>query len=327
MKQINIGVLGAGHIAAKVSKTLLQMPRIRCLAVASRDLEKARTFADENGYERAYGSYEELVKDPDIDLIYVATPHSHHFEHVKLCLDNEKNVLCEKAFTVTAAEASELAVIARQNNVLLAEAMWTRYMPFSSTIYNVMNSGVIGEPKIITVSLGYSILWKERVTDPALGGGALLDLGVYCINFALMNFGDRIRNVKSSCIKGETGVDIQESITFKYEDGKMAALSASACACTDRTAVIAGTEGRIVIDNVNNPRKLTVYDRMDRILAVHEAPACISGYEYEFEAACDALECGLTECPAMPLAESIKIMKIMDSLRYHWGIRFPMDNY
>lgn len=327
MKQINIGVIGAGHIAAKVSRTLKQMPRIRCLAIASRSLDKARAFADENGYERAYGSYEELVKDPDIDLVYIATPHSHHFDHAKLCLENGKNVLCEKAFTVTAAEASELASIARQNKVLLAEAMWTRYMPFSATIYDVMNSGIIGDPKIITVSLGYSILWKERITNPALGGGALLDLGVYCIHFALMYFGDRIGNIKSSCIKGDTGVDIQESITFEYEDGRMAVLSASACACTDRTAVIAGTEGKIVIDNVNNPRKLTVYDKMDHVLATHEAPANISGYEYEFDAACDAIDKGLTECPDLPLSESIKTMEITDSLRKEWGVRFPMNDY
>jgi len=325
MKKINIGIIGAGHIAAKVSKTLQKMPRIHCLAVASRDLEKARAFAIDNGYKKAYGSYEELVKDADLDLIYIATPHSHHFENSKLCLENGKNVICEKAFTTTAAQASELISIAKKNKVLLTEAMWTRYMPFSTTIHNVMNSGLIGDPKIITVSLGYSILWKNRITDPALGGGALLDLGVYCINFVLMNFGDRIKNIKSSCIKGETGVDLQESITFEYEDGKMAVMSVSACACTDRTAVIAGSEGRIVIDNVNNPRKLTVYDRMDRILDIHEAPDCITGYEYEFEAACNALENGLTECPEMPLSASLKIMQIMDSLRSEWGVRFPAD--
>lgn len=327
MKQINVGVIGAGHIAAKVSRTLKQMPRIRCLAVASRDIEKARTFANTIGYERAYGSYEELAADPDIDLVYIATPHSHHFEHARLCLENGKNVICEKAFTATAPQAAELASIAKKNHVLLAEAIWTRYMPFSATISDVMNSGIIGKPELITASLGYSILWKERITNPALCGGALLDLGVYCINFTLMNFGYQIKNISSSCVKGETGVDIQETFTFEYEDGRLAVMAVSACAATDRTAVISGSEGKIIIDNVNNPRKLTVLDKMDHLLATHEAPACISGYDYEFDAVCDALECGLTECPAMPPSESVKVMEIMDSLRRQWGVRFPMDNY
>jgi len=317
---MKIGILGAGHIAAKVSATLNKMESVECYAVSSRNLQKAREFAREHSFRKAYGSYMELIEDPQVDLIYVTTPNSHHFEHVKMCLEHGKAVLCEKSFTTSLSQAEELVATARKNKVLLAEAIWTRYMPFTRTINEVLGSGIIGKPYLLTANLGYAIEWKERVIRPELGGGALLDLGVYCLNFALMHFGSDIREIKSSCIKGEYGVDMQETISFIYRDSRMACLCASALCATDRQAVISGNQGYMIIDNVNNPRELTVFDKMGQIIGHHKAPECISGYEYEFEACRDALDKGLSEVPQMPLDETLRVMRIMESLLQEWKV-------
>ena len=209
---MRIGILGAGHIAGKVSGTLKQMPEVRCYAIAARDLWRAEAFAGEHGFDKAYGSYEELVRDPDVDLVYVATPHNCHYPHVRLALENGKPVLCEKSFMMNAREAEEVIALARQKGLLLAEAIWTRYMPFSKTIRDVVESGVIGNVRMLSANLGYAVDWKERLVKPELGGGALLDLGVYCLNFALMYFDGEISDIKTACVKNEFGVDMQESI-------------------------------------------------------------------------------------------------------------------
>ena len=322
---MNIGIIGAGHIAAKMSRTIEKMTGVCRYAVASRDLQKARDFAAEYGFEAAYGSYEELCRDPKVDLVYVATPHSHHFAHVKMCIEHSKPVLCEKSFTANADEAQELMRLSRERKVFLAEAMWTRYMPFSRTIKETLESGIIGKPEVLSANLGYSIEWKERIVKPELCGGALLDLGVYCINFADICFGLDITEIKSCCVKNDLGVDMQETISFVYRDGRIANLCASARCATDRQGIISGSEGFMIVDNINNPQNLSVYDKHSTLLKKTSAPPCISGYEYEVYACKDALEKGLSQSPYFPLERSVLIMDLMDSLRKEWGVRFPMD--
>ena len=187
---LKVGILGAGGIACAMAKTISQMPSACCFAVASRDLEKARKFAEKWGIKKAYGSYEEMLSDPGVDLVYVATPHSHHYPHVRLCLEHGKHVLCEKAFTVNAAQARELFRIAKDKRLLLTEAMWTRYLPMRGTINEVLRSGIVGKPWLLTANLGYMISDVERLKEPSLAGGALLDVGVYPLNFAAMVFGN-----------------------------------------------------------------------------------------------------------------------------------------
>ena len=322
---MRIGILGAGHIAGKVSGTLKQMREVRCYAVAARDLWRAEAFAGEHGFDKAYGSYEELVSDPDVDLVYVATPHSHHYPHVKLALEHGKNVLCEKSFMMNAREAEELTALARARNVLLAEAIWTRYMPFSKTIREVIDSGVIGHARMLSANLGYAVDWKERLIRPELGGGALLDLGVYCLNFAMMAFGSDIADIKTACVKNEFGVDMQETIALFYGDGRIANLHATAWCATDRQGVISGDKGCLIVDNINNPRSAYAVDRYGSVLGRYEAPPCISGFEYEFLACKKAIEAGRCETEEMPHAESVKVMRLMDGLRAEWGVRFPGD--
>lgn len=322
---MKIGIIGAGHIAGKMSKTLACIEGVERWAVASRDLAKAQAFASEFGFARAYGSYEELVEDPDVDLVYVATPHSHHAAHMKLCIEHGKAVLCEKAFTCNAREAEEVLAFARERGVLVAEAMWTRYMPFSKTIREVMESGIIGTPQMLSANLGYSIEWKERIVRPELGGGALLDLGVYCLNFADMYFGLDYEGLSTSCVKNAQGMDMQETVTLTYADGRMTVLHMSARCATDRHGVISGSEGFIVVDNINNPRHLDVYSKTGQLLDSRDAPDCISGYEYEVISCGEALSLGLCEAPQMSAETILRIMRLCDALRAEWGVRFPAD--
>ena len=181
------GIIGAGWIAEKMVQALAPLHDIETHAIASRSIEKAQKFAQANNIPKAYGSYEEMVADPDIDLVYIATPHSHHFEHAMLALEHGKPVLVEKAFTANAAQAEELINTARKKGLFITEAMWTRYMPLSHKVKEIMESGIIGEPRIITASLCYMMEHKERIVSADLCGGALLDLGVYALKQACRN--------------------------------------------------------------------------------------------------------------------------------------------
>ena len=322
---MKIGVLGAGAIANKVISADVQLDKIQCGAGASRDLEKAQAFAEKYGFPKAYGSYEELVSDPEVELVYVATPHSHHFDHIMLCLTHGKAVLCEKAFTLNAEQAKKIKEYAQERQLYTAEAIWTRYMPSRAIIQETIDSGIIGTPNTLTANLSYPITHKQRVMDPALGGGALLDIGVYGLNFALMHFGADIQRIESLVRLTDTGVDGMETITLFYRDGRMAVLTHSIYCRSDRKGIIHGDKGYIVVENINDPQSIAVYDANDNLLSFREMPPQINGYEYEFLEAEAALRTGRTESDSMPLAETVRVMELMDSLRKQWGVVFPQE--
>lgn len=324
-QKLKVGILGAGHIAQKMATTLMGMKEAELYAVAARELSRAEQFADEFHAQKAYGNYEALADDPDIDLIYIATPHSHHFEPARMCLLKGKPVLCEKAFTANAREAEELIRIAQEKQVFLAEAIWTRYMPFSRTIRELTESGIIGKPMMLTASLGYPIAHKERIVRLELCGGALYDLGVYPINFALMTFGNDLEKITSTCMKNEAGVDMQNSITFTYRDGRMAVMQTTAFCASDRQGIISGDKGYLVIDNINNPQQAVVYNTDHQETARYTCPPQITGFEYQVQEAAEAIRRGAIEPASMPHAETLRVMQMLDSLRQEWGIRFPMD--
>ena len=321
----NIGIMGSGNIAGIMAGTINKMKNVRVYAVASRQQVHADVFAGKYGCKKAYGSYADLVADKKVDLIYVATPHSEHYENVKMCLEAGKPVLCEKAFTLNAAQAEELVRIAAEHKVFLAEAMWTRYMPMLTTIREVIGSGIIGEPKTLTANLGYVISDKERLMDRALGGGALLDVGVYTINFALMIFGHNISKIASCCTFTETGVDEQNAICLQYYDGKVANLNSSMVSLSDRQGIIYGTKGFAVVENINNFESIAVYDKQYKKVASYKCPKQISGYEYEVAACIEAIKCGLIECAQMPHSETLRVMRIMDEIRSQWGMKYPCE--
>lgn len=324
-QKLKVGILGAGHIARKMATTLQEMKEAELYAVAARELSKAEQFANEFQARKAYGNYEALADDPDIDLIYIATPHSHHFAPARMCLLKGKPVLCEKAFTANAREAEELIRIAQEKRVYLAEAIWTRYMPFSRTIRELTENGIIGKPMMLTASLGYPISQVERIIRPELCGGALYDLGVYPINFALMTFGGDIDKVTSTCAKNEAGVDMQNSITFTYRDGRMAVMQTTAFCASDRQGIVSGDKGYLVIDNINNPQLAVAYNADHQETARYTCPPQITGFEYQVLEAAEAIRQGAIEPASMPHAETLRVMRMLDSLRQEWGIRFPMD--
>ena len=323
METFKVGIIGAGHIAEKMAWTLTQMGGVEPYAVASRSIDKARYFSDKYGFRKAYGSYEELIEDPDVQLIYIATPHSFHHRHVRMCLEKSKPVLCEKAFMLNRAQAEDVIRLAREKNTFLAEAIWTRYEPSRKILEDIIASGEIGTPSFLKASLSYPVAQKERLRKAELGGGALLDLGVYCINFALMNFGDDIDRIKSTCIRNEEGMDMQETFTFQYKDGRTAMLAASVLCADDRQGIISGEKGYIIADNINNPMHFDIYQKGAVHVRTVEVPPQITGFEYQVQACIDAIRAGKIEPGAMPHSEILRVMEIMDSLRKEWGVTFP----
>lgn len=322
---MKIGILGPGRIATTVAPALVALPEIECYACASQTPGKAEDFARQFGFEKCYTSYGEMLADPQVELVYVATPHSHHFEHMMLCLEHGKHVISEKAFTMNAVQAEKVAAFAKKKGLYAAEAIWTRYMPSRQLIQDVIDSGVIGKINTLTANLSYVIDHKQRITDPALAGGALLDIGVYGLNFALMHFGDEIERIGSSVKLTDTGVDAMETITLFYRDGRMAVLTHSIYCRSDRKGIFHGDKGYAVVENINNPQSISVYDLADNLIAKYEMPKQVNGYEYEFAEAVRCIEEGKTESDSMPMAETVKVMKIMDSLREQWGVVYPQE--
>lgn len=332
LKGMNVAIIGAGAIARSMCQTIRGMKAngrpVELYAIASRSQEKADAFAREEGVEKAYGSYEAMLADPKVDLVYIATPHSHHAEQMKLCIRYGKAVLCEKAFTPNQHQAEEVLHLAREQGVYVAEALWPRYMPSRWIINELLAEGVIGEPRMLYSNLCYAIEHKERIMDPALAGGALLDLGIYVLNFASMVFGDDIVRINSTVELMETGVDRTETITIKYRDGKMAQLMASTAFNSDRRCVIYGTKGYLTVDNVNNPGWIEIFDKDDRVHPIRriDVPAQITGYEYEVEACLRDLQAGNLEPVEMPHQQTLMLLRQMDALRAIWHIKFPFED-
>ena len=322
-----MGILAPGGIAHLMAKTISQMPEIECCAVGSRSKERAEDFARQWNFARAYGSYEELAADPEVQLIYVASPHSHHAEHVTLCLNHGKAVLCEKAFTATAGQARDIVALSRERNVLLAEAIWTRYMPLAKTIRSLVDDGAIGKPSLLTANLGYALEHVPRMTDLSLAGGALLDLGVYPITFSSIVFGSQVERTSSLSVKLPSGVDAVDSITLEYSGGRVAALQCDMLTTTDRAGRVYGDKGYTEIDNGNNFEEVRLYDLERNLKETFSQPPQITGYEYEVEACVRALREGAIECPEMPHAESVRMMQLMDDLRHEWGVYYPFEQH
>jgi predicted dehydrogenase len=322
---MNVAILGAGNIAHKMAKTLTAMEGVEAYAVAARDLDRAKEFAGTYGIRKAYGSYEEMVRDPQIDLVYISTVIACHAEHMKLCLEHGKPVLCEKPFTVNAAQAKEVIELGKQKNLLVAEAIWTRYLPMRKVMDDVLASGIIGKPVSLTANLGEAISQYPRLARMELGGGAFMDMGVYTVNFALMMFGSAIKKIHSIMIPYETGVDGMSNTTLVYDDGKMAMLHSNMLAYCDKKGMIFGEKGFIEILRISNCEGIRVYDHERKITASYETPRQITGFEYQVEACKRALEANRIECTEMPHAEIIKVLEIMDEIRGIWGLKYPME--
>ena len=325
-KKMRIGIIGAGVIANKVAGILSERWQTMPYAVASRDIARAQTFASRHGMPKAYGSYEELVSDPDIDIVYVATPHSHHYAHARLALSHGKHVICEKSFTANAKEAKALFDMAQAHGLFLMEALCTRFMPITRKIEEVVKSGIVGQPRLLNASLCWNMPDIERIKRADLCGGALLDLGVYCLNFADMCMGGDIVSINSCSVKGGENVDFNTAATILYADGSIASVQCSACCC-HKGGIIICENGSIEVNAVNLPRQIKVMDKAGTVIEEYTAPdSDLSGYELEFLAAKEAIEHGWTEHPIMPHSTTLRIMQMMDTIRHQNQIIFPNDS-
>ena len=321
---LRVGIIGAGWIAEKAAITLNGLADCEAYAIASRSKEKADAFAEKWNVKKAYGSYSELIADPSVDLVYVGTPHSHHYDVTREALLAGKPCLVEKAFMANHRQAKEIVALARERKVFLAEAIWTRYQPVVAMMRELISSR-IGTPRLVTATLGYSMGDKPRIMRADLCGGALLDLGVYALNFVRMFFDADIVSLTSQCVKSRTGMDLTNAMTLVLSDGVLCNLQSSAACVGDNIGVIAGTEGNLIIDNINNPQKITVNGPDRTYIETIHVPQQITGYEYQFMACRQALIDGLLEPREMPLEETLYIMELMDGLRKEWGVKYPMD--
>ena len=313
---------------------------VEAYAVASRSLEKAQKFADDYGFGRAYGSYEELAKDPQVDLIYIATPHSEHYANVLLCLEHGKNLLVEKAFTANALMASEVIALAEEKGVFLCEAMWTRFLPAVQMVKDWIFAGKIGKVESVEADFSMPLTHIERLKNPALAGGALLDLGIYSLTFADIFLTDakicrvgrdegcvenHIVQTRSRCVKFPTGVDATDWIDLTYKNGVVAYLKTSMVAPLKNEGVIYGTDGFIRVQNLNDMVEIQRFDVTGEMLESVIPPRIENCYEYEVLGCKTALEMGLKECPEMPHSKIMQIMTQMDSLRQAWGVNYPFE--
>lgn len=325
-KIIKWGILGTGGIASAFARDLNFAKNTEKLAVGSRTKESAEKFAMEHGISRAYGSYEELVQDIDVDAIYVATPHPFHKDNVLACLRAGKAVLCEKPFTINSGELEEIIQFARDQKLFLMEAMWTRFLPPIIKVREWIDSGEIGEVLLVKADFGFRAPWEpeRRLLNPALGGGALLDVGIYPVTFASMIFGTNPERILSTAHIGETGVDEQFSIIMSYPSGKTATLNGAFRVGLTNEASIHGTKGYIRIPSFHSAKTATLYRDGEEVETFKDDRKC-AGYTFEIEEVGRCLSQGLLESPAVPLDESLEIMKLMDEIRGQWGLKYPFE--
>jgi predicted dehydrogenase len=321
-KDIGWGILSTGGIAARFAEDLTLLDGVVPAAVGSRSVESAQRFATRYGFERAYGSWAELAADPSLDVIYVATPHSGHHAATRLCLEAGRAVLVEKPFTLDLATAEDLVSLARSKNIFLMEAMWMRTNPVIRRIRELVADGAIGHVTHVAADFGLAGPFppEHRLRDPGLGGGALLDLGVYPVTFASLFLGAPVE-VHATAGLTEQGVDQNTAIALRYPDGAVATLHCGIAGDTSIRATVTGTAGRIEV-----PRRFYCPDRFTVVRGDIEEEFTVSlrgnGLGYEAEEVMRCLREGLLESPLVPLADTLSIMELLDTIRARIGVSY-----
>lgn len=313
------GILGTGTIAGKFTEGLSAAPGHEAVAVGSRSRESAEAFAGRFGIPRAHGSYERLAADLDLDAIYVATPHSRHLEDAMLCIEEGTPVLCEKPLTLNAAQGKRMIDAARDRGVFLMEAMWTRFNPVVRALRALLAEGSLGEPRHLTADFGFAADFdpQARLFNPELGGGALLDVGVYPIAFARMVFGTDPEAMVGLATLGETGVDEQCAATLRYPCGGLAQISSAVVTETPQEAVLSLTGGQVRIPTFWCPNRMIVNGEERRF------DLAGNGYHYQALEVAARVAAGHLESPEISHSESLAILRTMDELREQFGVRYP----
>jgi len=325
MDQIRWGILSTGRIAGRLAETLRTLEGAELLAVGSRSQASAEAFGERYGIPRRYGSYQELVADPDLDVIYVASPHSHHYAHTLLALEAGKHALVEKSFAHNAAEARRMIEKARGKKLFLMEAMWTRFLPHMVRLRELLQEGVIGEVRLIQASMGFRapVAPESRLLNPELAGGALLDVGVYPVSFTSMVWGKPER-LDSQVYLGPTGVDLQETLLLGYPDGRLATLVSSLHTPTHVAAYLYGTEGYIEIPSPWYRARSLVLHKNGHAETL-ECPYEGHGDGFQALETMRCIRAGKLESAVMPLGETLEIMQTLDAFRQGWGLVYPNE--
>lgn len=324
--KFNWGIIGCGQIANQFATSLSLIPNASLHAVASRSIERASKFAQKFGVENFYNSYEELANNEDVDAIYIATTHNFHYDHSMLCLNNRKAVLCEKPLTVNAIEAKKLIDYARDQNTFLMEAFWSRFLPYNDTLLSLIENRKIGDIKLIKADFGFDLAYNpvHRAYNADLAGGALLDVGIYPLNFAQMIYRSSPSEIQSICSFAETGVDAQSAYLIRYPGGQLAMLNSAVNVETRRDAWLYGSKGYIHLPDFFQAQKINIHlntGKDETILT----PYLSTGYSYEAAEVMKCIESGKIDSEIMPLDESLEIMRIMDEMRNSWGMKYPFE--
>ena len=318
-------ILGTGNIAHSFTRALRHGTRQEVVAVGSRSPERAQEFADEFGLGTAYGSYEDLVADPSVDVVYIASPHSEHLDHALLAIEAGKAVLVEKAFTRNASEAGEVLDAATRRGVFAMEAMWMRFLPHTDVVRQAVESGLLGEVLTVMADHGQALYpdGPERLAAPHLAGGSLLDLGVYPLSFASMVLGP-FATVTAVGSLTEEGVDAQLGITVTTDGDALGLVGSSMVTKTPTTAAVAGTSARLEIDgDFYSPQRVRLLARDGRVLDSYEPEVREHGFRYEAAEVARCLHDGMLESALMPHAETLRVMQAMDQVRRQVGVRYP----
>lgn len=327
------GVVATGGIAAKVTGDIALLEDAVLHAVSSRSADSAAAFAERFGFATSYGNdgdvagYQRLIDDPDVDVVYITTPHGQHHEVAKAALTGGKHVLCEKPFTINAAEAEELAAIAADRGLFLMEAVWTRFLPIINRAWEIIHSGELGEIRWVQGDLGFTAPDDpaSRLWDPKAGGGALMDLTVYPLTWALgsLGFPDSVWAVGSL---NSDGVDLQNAVTLSYEGGAYAQLSSSLVASGPSQATISGSNGWMKTGDgaLHNPKELIIKTGQNDV-RVERFEQVGGGYTYELREVTRCIQEGLTESPTMPVGDTVKTMRLLDGVRAQIGLRYAND--
>ncbi len=321
------GILGTGTIAGKFAEGLRFTRGAVLQAVGSRTAANAEEFGTLYHIPHRHASYEALANDPEVDIIYIATPHPMHKGNSILCLESGKAVLCEKPFTINRREAEEVVACARKHNRFLMEAMWTRFLPVAEQARTWIQEGVLGEIRMVRADFGFRSddIEEPRLFDPEMGGGGLLDVGIYPISLAAMVLGVHPVKITSMAVIGPTGVDDQNMVALQYANGAIAVASSAVRTETPQDACIIGEKGFLTLHPFfwrGDTVTLSLAGQAPR--TVH-LPLRGNGYNYEAEAVMQCIRSGKTECETMSLDDTIALMGILDAARAQWGLRYPME--
>jgi predicted dehydrogenase len=323
MKQYSWGIIGPGKIANKFAAALTIAGNARLHAVASRDVDRARIFAETHGARQIYDSYEQLAADPGVDVIYIATPHGFHAENALLCLQQGKAVLCEKPMALNAAQVTEMIRASQRHHSFLMEAMWTRFLPLTQKITDLIEAGMIGELKYIRADFGFRAPFDpgSRLYDLRLGGGSLLDIGIYPLFLCLHLLG-KPDQVRAAGHLARTGSDDACNALLNYNDGRSAVISSTLACQTPLTAEIAGAEGAIRVPAPWYKNDRLSWNRTGQAEDAIQLEPMINGFEYQIREVTRCLEAGAIESPSMSHAFSLTMSATMDEIRRQVGVKY-----